>query len=122
LKHDFRVLKLSPYKDQNILLKLPDGKKLKDIRWLAVWCRKFTANFGHVVIPFDLDVPQELNLGRMPSFAHSASAEAVIIKDTKTIQFKRLRYDGAAPDAFFLVGTGASPHGNGIKVPDENGR
>jgi len=116
-----RTIKLSPYKDQNVLLKLPGGRKLKDIRWLAVWCRKFTANFGHVDIPFDLDPPTELNLGRLPSLAHGTSADAVILKDSKTIQFRNLRYDGAAPDAFFLVGLGTKPHGNGIKVPDENG-
>ena len=86
------MLKLSPYKDQNVLLKLPNGMKVRDIKYLAIWCRKFTANFGHVELPFDFDPPQEVNLGRLPSFAHSVSAEAVIIKDTKTIHFKRLRY------------------------------
>lgn len=116
------MIKLGPYKDQNVLLKLPNGIKVKDIRWLSVWCRKFTANFAHIEIPPELDPPTELNLGRLPSYAHSTSADAVIIKDAKTIFFRHLRYDGAAPDAFFLVGVGSKPHGNGIKVPDETGR
>jgi hypothetical protein len=116
-----RVVKLSPYKNQNVLIKLPDGKKLRDIKWIAVWCRQFGVNFGHVDIPFNLDPPKELNLGRVPNLAHDTSAEAVIIKDIKTLEIKKLRYDGSAPDAFFLVGKGSEPHRFGVKVPDETG-
>jgi hypothetical protein len=28
-----------------------------DIDWLAVWCVQYRHNFGHVLIPKDLDVP-----------------------------------------------------------------
>lgn len=28
----------------NLFLKLPGGKKIKDIKWLAVWCRRFTVS------------------------------------------------------------------------------
>jgi hypothetical protein len=35
---------------------------------------------------------------------------------------RNLHYDGAAPDAFFLMGTGNKPHEYGTKIPDENGR
>ncbi|RWS23194.1 Protein Skeletor:-like isoforms D/E, partial [Leptotrombidium deliense] len=114
--------RLQAYKNQNLLLKMPDGRKISDVKWISIWCKKFTANFGHINIPQNFDAPKEVNLGRLPSFAHGVSADAVIIKDSKTIFIKGLRYDGAGPDAFFLVGKGKRPHGSGIKVPDENGR
>ncbi|RWS07336.1 Protein Skeletor:-like isoforms D/E [Dinothrombium tinctorium] len=116
-----RQVRLNAYNNQNVILKLPDGRKIKDIRWIAVWCRLYTVNFGHVMIPFNFDAPKEIDLGRLPNFAHGTHARAVIIKDAKTIHIKRLFYDGAAPDAFFLVGTGENPHAYGTKVPDENG-
>lgn len=31
-----------------------------DIDWLAVWCVEYRHNFGHVIIPKDLDVPPAL--------------------------------------------------------------
>lgn len=55
------------------------------------------ALFGSIDIPFDLDPPKELNLGRIPTLAHATSAESVIIKDIKTVEIKKLRYDGSAP-------------------------
>ena len=44
INYNHRTVKLSAYKNQNVLLKLPDGKKLRDIKWIAVWCRKFAVS------------------------------------------------------------------------------
>lgn len=112
---------LAKYTDQNIAITLPDDKKITDIKWLSVWCRKFAVNFGHIMIPSDFDLPQERDIGSLPSLAHDTRADKVIVKDAKTITLINLHYDGAAPDAFFFVGTGREPHPGGTKVPDENG-
>ena len=40
--------------DDDIVLVLPPGVKAEDLRWLSVWCRAFTVNFGDVVFPEDL--------------------------------------------------------------------
>ncbi|GFX81075.1 hypothetical protein TNCV_1910681 [Trichonephila clavipes] len=32
---------LQAYRDKDLLLRLPDGKTLRNIKWIAVWCRKF---------------------------------------------------------------------------------
>ena len=58
--------------------------------------------------------------------AHGLSSDAVIIVDRKTIQIPNLKYDGAGPDAFFIVGTGPPPPERpsatpGTKIPNENG-
>jgi hypothetical protein len=54
------------------------------------------------------------------SLAHKVSSGAVIIKNSRTILIKNFNYDGAGPDAYFLVGKG-EPNAKGRKIPDENG-
>ena len=41
--------------------------------------------------------------------------------ESKNIWNRNLHYDGAAPDAYFLMGTGNKPNQHGVKIPDENG-
>ncbi|GIY08079.1 hypothetical protein CDAR_90811 [Caerostris darwini] len=112
---------LGKYDNQNIAITLPDGKKISDIKWLGVWCRKFAVNFGFIMIPEDFEPPKEADLGPLSSLAHGVRSGSVMVKDIKTIAIENLYYDGAGPDAFFLVGTGSSPHSDATKVPDENG-
>ena len=33
---------------------LPDDLKATDIKWLSVWCRAFSVNFGDIYFPDDL--------------------------------------------------------------------
>ncbi|RWS28866.1 protein Skeletor: isoforms D/E-like protein, partial [Leptotrombidium deliense] len=42
---------LSAYKNKNVVLRLPEGNTVRDIKWIAVWCRKAVVNFGDVSIP-----------------------------------------------------------------------
>merc|ERR1712080_497442 len=36
---------------KDITLTLPPGKTVDQLKWLSVWCRDFTVNFGHVNFP-----------------------------------------------------------------------
>merc|ERR1711990_416116 len=36
--------------DQDIVLKLPPGRKVSDLKWVSVWCRDFVVDFGHANI------------------------------------------------------------------------
>ncbi|KAG8175030.1 hypothetical protein JTE90_003214 [Oedothorax gibbosus] len=112
---------LGKYSNNNVAITLPDGKKISDIKWLSVWCRKFAVNFGYIMIPDNFVLPKEANLGPLSSLAHGVRSGNVVVKDSKTISISNLHYDGAGPDAFFLVGRGDSPNRDGTKVPDENG-
>lgn len=38
-------------------LTLPNELTVKDINYLSIWCRAYTVDFGHVVIPEKLDIP-----------------------------------------------------------------
>merc|ERR1712010_329558 len=36
--------------DQDIVLKMPPGRKVSDLKWVSVWCRDFVVDFGHANI------------------------------------------------------------------------
>ena len=68
------------------------------------------------------NIPKARTLTEFSQLAHGVKSSKVTILDSKRISIPNLSYDGAGPDAFFVVGTGAKPHGNGIKVANEKGR
>nr|XP_018906629.1 PREDICTED: protein Skeletor, isoforms B/C-like [Bemisia tabaci] len=105
----------------NIVLKLPAGKRVKDIKWLSVWCRRFTVNFGEVFIPEDLEPPRRRVLPEFKRLAHGLRSGNITILDAKTFYIPNLHYDGAGPDAYFWVGNGSEPTSFGVKVPNEVG-
>ncbi|XP_076668171.1 protein Skeletor, isoforms B/C isoform X3 [Andrena cerasifolii] len=111
------VLKPNNYTD--IILKLPGGKRIRDIKWLSVWCRRFAVNLGHVYIPTDLKVPKARELPEFSRLAHSLRSGNITILDSKAFYIPNLHYDGAGPDAYFWVGNGSEPNTFGIKVPNE---
>lgn len=51
---------LRGYQGEDIEIQLPGNLTVYDIDWLAVWCVQYRHNFGHVLIPKDLDVPPAL--------------------------------------------------------------
>lgn len=52
--------RLRGYFGEDIEIQLPGSLTVYDIDWLAVWCVQYRHNFGHVMIPKDLDVPPAL--------------------------------------------------------------
>lgn len=49
---------LRGYDKEDITLTLPAGMTFNDIDYLSVWCKRYVTNFGHVVIPKNLDLPE----------------------------------------------------------------
>merc|ERR1712183_562418 len=60
---DLAAPRLGEVVNEDIRLTLPPNLKVKDLRWLSVWCRAFNANFGELVFPDnyngDVDVKSE---------------------------------------------------------------
>ncbi|XP_020298451.1 protein Skeletor, isoforms B/C isoform X2 [Pseudomyrmex gracilis] len=112
---------LQAYNYTDIILRLPGGKRIRDIKWLSVWCRRFTVDFGDVFIPSDLKVPKLQVLPEFSRLAHGLRSGNISILDSKTIYIPNLHYDGGGPDAYFWVGNGSEPNIYGIKVPNEMG-
>ncbi|KAL7639356.1 UNVERIFIED_CONTAM: hypothetical protein RMT77_009857 [Armadillidium vulgare] len=76
-------------------------------------------DFGHVLIPGDLDPPKKHVLAEFKRLAHSVRSGNVTILDAKTFYIPNLHYDGRGPDAYFWVGKGSMPNQLGRKVPNE---
>jgi len=112
---------LGRFDGQDILLKLPRGVRVRDLRWLSVWCRRFAVDFGSLVFPTNLNIPKPRVLPEIQRLAHGVRSGNVTILDAKTFYIPNLHYDGSAPDAFFYVGNGPEPNPQGIKIPNELG-
>ena len=41
---------LGKYEGETVTLKMPANMKVGDLKWISVWCRKFSVDFGHVII------------------------------------------------------------------------
>ena len=41
------------FSGEEITLTLPDSLKASEIRWLSIWCRRFSVNFGDIFFPED---------------------------------------------------------------------
>ncbi|XP_050436047.1 protein Skeletor, isoforms B/C [Adelges cooleyi] len=112
---------LQTHNNTNVLLRLPPNKHIKDIKWLSVWCRRFTVNFGEVYIPNTIDPPKPRLLPEFKRFAHGLRSGNISILDARTFYIPNLHYDGLGPDAYFFVGNGSEPSPYGVKVPNEIG-
>ncbi|XP_013385801.1 protein Skeletor, isoforms B/C [Lingula anatina] len=112
---------LSAYNNADIILTLPSGYTLQQIKWLSVWCVQFAADFGHVIFPANFVPPRPTNIGEFSRFQHGLRSGDITVLDAKTFLIPALHYDGLGPAAFFWVGTGPRPDSTGLKVPDEDG-
>ncbi|XP_048505189.1 protein Skeletor, isoforms B/C isoform X2 [Athalia rosae] len=112
---------LKAYNNTDVILRLPQGHRIRNIKWLSIWCQRFTVDFGDVFVPAYLDVPKPRVLPEFSRFAHGLRSGNISILDSKTLYIPNLHYDGAGPDAYFWVGNGSDPNTLGIKVPNEVG-
>uniref|UniRef100_A0A336JYU4 CSON003313 protein n=1 Tax=Culicoides sonorensis TaxID=179676 RepID=A0A336JYU4_CULSO len=112
---------LQAHNSTNLILRLPAGKRIRDIKWISVWCRRFTVNFGDAFIPQGIEVPRSRVLPEFKRLAHGLRSSNITVLDARTFYIPNLHYDGAGPDAYFLVGNGSEPHVMGVKVPNEIG-
>lgn len=53
---------LIKYDKKTIVLTLPSDLTVFDIGHFGVWCEAFTVDFGHVLIPENLNVPPSLKM------------------------------------------------------------
>ena len=52
--------------DQEITLTLPENLKVTDLKWLSVWCRAFSVNFGDIIFPQNFALGDGGNLNDNP--------------------------------------------------------
>ncbi|XP_038065022.1 protein Skeletor, isoforms B/C-like [Patiria miniata] len=108
--------KLGEYRGTNLVAYLPGSMTVQDYKWISIWCRNFSANFGDVYIPDSFRNPAPHDLGALPTRAHRVKADNVQIKDARTLIVTNLFYDGNGPDAYFWADTSNRLTSQGTKL------
>jgi len=116
-----RIEVLGPYRNRNLNLKFPVTKKGQrgffDIKWISVWCAKFSIDFGHVVVPAGLQVPQPAMGGALQG-GEGLRADYVMRSDNATFTLVNFSYDASDPGAIFVM---TYKDGTADPLPNEKG-
>jgi len=48
---------LGAYDGKDVTLTIPEGWKMNDIKWLSVWCRQFSVDFGNLIVAEGFKAP-----------------------------------------------------------------
>ncbi|XP_053202409.1 protein Skeletor, isoforms B/C-like [Panonychus citri] len=116
-----RTNKLRRYNNEDITIRLPEDKKLKSIKWLAVWDIRDRRNLADIYIPEGFEPPSPQRISEFSRIDHGVQSGPVVILDSKTILIPDFNYDGRSQNTFFWVGDGPQPHSSGRKIPNEQG-
>merc|ERR1711971_1091652 len=122
---------LPEFRNEQFKITLPPGIHVSDSKWLSVYCRKFTKDFGNVKFEDDHEeseaeaegsdhddqnkITDSLVSHIMDDFPHKVGeiselsehelAGEVWATDKNTLEFGKFTYEGDGPDAFFMIGT-----------------
>merc|ERR1711971_1349511 len=105
-------------KNEQFKITLPPGIHVSDLKWLSVYCRKFTKDFGNVKFSSHDDqneITDTLVSHVMNDFPHKVGVISELSEhelagelwatDENTLEFRKFTYEGDGPDAFFMIGT-----------------
>lgn len=112
---------LERYFNKDFTLKLPDDKKITEIKWFAVYDLNNQNNFGDIYIPEEFEPPTPQKGNSFSKKSHAVSSASIEILDSKTIKIPELYYDGTGKRTYFWAGVGPQPSSKGVKIPDEMG-
>ncbi len=102
------------------MIRLPEGRTVRDLKWISVWSHQVAANLGHVFIPPGVDVPSPLELPPLTGFAHGVRSGPISVIDAQTILVTDFWYDGEGPAGYWWVTRGAHQSPQGLRLKDEN--
>lgn len=117
----FRTNILERYFNKEFTIKLPDNKRITEVKWLAIYDLGSQNNFGDIYIPEEFEPPSPQRAGSFSKIGHNVSSDSIELLDSKTIRIPKFTYDGRGKKTYFWVGVGASPSSKGFKIPDELG-
>ncbi|XP_045455231.1 protein Skeletor, isoforms B/C [Melitaea cinxia] len=113
---------LERYNNEEVQLKLPDGKRVSRITWFAVYDLASQNAFGDVYIPEDFEAPAPQTLTPLvASPGVKVSSQPIKFLDASTFVIPEFHYDGSGEEVYFWTGVGPQPSSRGIKIPDEDG-
>jgi len=68
---------LGKYDGKDVTLALPETMKLSTVKWISIWCRLYSVDFGNLIFPDTFQVPgsSPTTTGLPPPFAPPSSPE-----------------------------------------------
>jgi len=128
-----RPLAITQTKGENILLPLPQGRfqgtpmDISEIKWLSIWCTRFTVNFAEIFVPNDPKVPRRLFLEKFPKVyqtnLYELRSDAVQILDEKTFYIPNFYLFVEGEKGYrFQASSRNAPDKFTIDIPNENNR
>ncbi|XP_022663529.1 protein Skeletor, isoforms B/C-like isoform X2 [Varroa jacobsoni] len=115
------LTKLGQYRNKDLILRLPGNKSVRNIQWISIWCKKFSANFADLYLPRNLQIPKPVTVEKLPTWDHGVTSGPVTIVDSQTFLVPGVMYDGLGPAAYWWVSKGERNHRGGLRLADENG-
>lgn len=112
---------LTTYNGQDLVLRLPVGKEVTELRWLSVWSKTLNVNFGSLIFPKNLQTPKPVVIGPLENTSHGVSSGSITVLDTQTFLIPDFSYDGTGKQVFWLLSRGLKPNTGGTRLRDENG-
>ncbi|VVC87146.1 unnamed protein product [Leptidea sinapis] len=115
---------LERYNNEELRLRLPDGKRVSRITWFAVYDLASQNAFGDVYVPEDFDAPAPRRLTPLTPAAGQAaplSSKPVQFLDATTFVIPEFRFDSSGEEVYFWTGVGPQPSSRGLIIPDEDG-
>lgn len=114
---------LERYDSKDVVLRLPEGKTLREINWLSIWSRQAQLSLAEIYISRQLIIPRPLEIGPLSELAHGLRSGPITIVDAQTFLVPDFHYDGQAPAAYFWLTRGSQGLNevNGFRLKDENG-
>lgn len=119
-----RTKPLAKYSSQNLVLRLPEGKTLRDLTYISVWCKKVAANFGHLELKHvkNLTIPTAIEIRPLSQIEHGVKSGPINVIDAQTFLITDFHYDGEGPAGYWWASKGDKQNPQGAKIADENGK
>lgn len=91
---------LGAYRSKDVTLTLPKGVSVKDLRWVSIWCRRFSVDFGNLLIPRGVQYPRPQKIGAFKTLDHDVKSGPIVVVDAQTFLIPNFSYDGTAPGSY----------------------
>ena len=113
---------LQRYLNQEFTLTIPNGKKIGELKWFAVYDLTEYEAYGSLYIPQGFEAPATKDVSHLEGRSNGIDADRVLVLDSKTLMINQFYYDGKAGNGVhFYVGRGPQPSSKGTVVPNELG-
>lgn len=109
---------LKAYANQSIMIKVEDGKKVTDYKYLYVFCYQIEVVFGYVQIPDSVVVPGALPLeaSAFTSANKKVTIKTITLVDTVTIKLEGAEVNPSVTDYTIMAGDAETPADDGTAV------